>query len=172
MKPVTPIHEPRVPPPAPPKYDYAAARAAGATPLLIVLHKAHRYLAKAYLVWMIAFVLGIIVYHSTGKPPWIIDKVVPALMTIWIAIWLASQLAIFMSHVFIRKMFLATIPSFFLHGFMMLFPGLNIVTVLAMAPELPGQNKPARPPQSPPTPTRAHQPTPSAPSEPRASTGQ
>ncbi len=42
-------------------------------------------------------------------------------------------------------MYLATIPSFFLHGFMMLFPFLNIITILAMSPDLPGQNKTAPP---------------------------
>ncbi len=76
MKPVAQIPEPRV---KPPKYDYAAAAAAGATPLIIFLHKAHGYLAKAYLIWMVLFVLGIILYHSLGKPAWLIDNVVPVL---------------------------------------------------------------------------------------------
>jgi hypothetical protein len=126
-----------------PKYDYPAARAAGASPLQIFLFRAHLLLAKAYLVWTVLFVLGIIVYHATGKPKWLGDDVPRIFGYVFIVIWLASQAAIFCSHVFIRKMYLAAIPSFFLHGFMMLFPLLNIVVILSMAPELPGQPTPA-----------------------------
>lgn len=119
----------------------AAAKASkyeGVKPWVANLHRAHRALGYAYLIWFGLFVLGIVVYHSSGKPGWLIDGVVPVLMGIFIAIWLASQLCIFCSHVFVRRMYMATIPSFFLHGFMMLFPLLNAAVVWSMAPELSG----------------------------------
>jgi hypothetical protein len=142
MNAVKHVPEPRV---KPPKFDYEAAAAAGASPLLIFLHKAHKYLGLAYLVWMVLFVIGIILFHSLGKPAWLGDDVVVVLMTAWMIIWVLSQAAIFCSHVFIRKMYLATIPSCFLHGFLMLFPILNIVVILAMSPDLPGQTAPMKP---------------------------
>jgi len=118
-----------------------ASKYEGVKPWVANLHRAHRALGYAYLVWFGLFVAGIAVYHALGKPESMSESFPRTFAGIFIAIWLASQLCIFCSHVFVRRMYLATIPSFFLHGFMMLFPLLNAAVVWSMAPELPKRDQ-------------------------------
>lgn len=120
---------------------------AGVKPWVANLHRAHTALGYAYLVWFGLFVVGIAVYHAMGKPPGMSDSLSKVFAGIFIALWIASQICIFVSHVFVRRMYLATIPSFFLHGFLMLFPIVNAAVVWSMAPPLPEANTPAPAPQ-------------------------
>ncbi|MCA9273228.1 MAG: hypothetical protein KDA31_09300 [Phycisphaerales bacterium] len=117
----------------------------GVKPWVAALHRAHRVLGYAYLVWFGLFVAGIAIYHALGKPESMSDSFPTAFAGIFIVLWVASQVCIFLSHVLVRKMYFATIPSFFLHGFLMLFPIVNALVVWSMAPELPAHARASTP---------------------------
>ncbi|MCA9282183.1 MAG: hypothetical protein H6812_00735 [Phycisphaeraceae bacterium] len=124
------------------KPDYDAARAAGAKPFLITLHKAHRLLAKALIAWTVLFILSVALYHALGKPKALDDRMSVIFVAIFGVLWAGSLLAIFLSNFVVRRLRFGAFVGLPLHGFMLLFPIVNVIAVQGLAPELPGQHDP------------------------------